>query len=98
MLPVNLSSSLPYDGYSGALAGRVWRPDVGGPSVVAVRHDGVFDISRQFPTMRDLCEAADPAHALRTASGESLGAVESILSNTPLDGRDASRPWLLAPV
>src|SRR5215213_6125299 len=98
MLPVDLSSSLPLDGYAGALAGRVWRPDVGGPSVVAVRHDGVFDISRQFPTMRDLCETDDPAHALRTASGEPLGAFEPILSNTPLDGRDASRPWLLAPI
>src|SRR3954466_14053844 len=98
MLPVNLSSSLPHDGYAGALAGRVWRPDVGGPSVVAVRQDEVFDISRQVPTMRDLCEAADPASALRTASGERLGALELILSNTPPDVRNASRPWLLAPV
>src|SRR5215213_4168467 len=98
MLPVDLSSSLPLDGYAGALAGRVWRPDVGGPSVVAVRHDGVFDISRQFPTMRDLCERDDPARALRAASGEPLGALELILANTPPDVRNASRPWLLAPI
>ena len=36
--------TLPKDGTAGALAGRVWRPDVEGPSVVAVRADGVFDI------------------------------------------------------
>src|SRR3954470_12515309 len=97
-LSMDLSSSLPLDGYAGALAGRVWRPDVGGPSVVAVRHDGVFDISRHFPTMRDLCETDDPAGALRPASGEPLGALEPILANTPLDVRDGSIPWLLAPI
>src|SRR4051794_12809915 len=95
---MDLSSSLPQDGCAGALAGRVWRPDVGGPSVVAVRHDGVFDISRLFSTMRDLCEKDDPAGALRAASGEPLGALEAILANTPPDARDASKPWLLAPV
>ena len=97
-LSADLSSSLPVDGCVGALAGRVWRPDVCGPSVVAVRHEGVFDISRHFPTVRDLCETADPARALRTASGDPLGALEPILSNTPPDARDGSRPWLLAPV
>jgi len=95
---MDLSSSLPQDGCAGALAGRVWRPDVGGPSVVAVRRDGLFDVSRQFPTMRDLCECDDPAGALRAASGEPLGALEPILSNTPPDARDASKPWLLAPI
>src|SRR3954468_7555488 len=98
MLTMDLSSSLPVDAYAGALAGRVWRPSAGGPSVVAVRQDGVFDISRQFPTTRDLCEAADPAHALRNASGEPLGALKPILSNTPPDARDESKPWLLAPI
>src|SRR3954467_13760187 len=98
MPPRDLSAAVPQDGDAGALAGRVWRPGVGGPSVVAVRSDGLFDISRQFPTMRDLCEADDPAGALRAASGEPLGALEPILSNTPPDARDASKPWLLAPI
>ncbi|HVL70355.1 MAG TPA: fumarylacetoacetate hydrolase, partial [Beijerinckiaceae bacterium] len=48
--------ALPDDGARGALAGRVWRPDVEGPSVVAIRPDGVVDVTRSFPTMRDLCE------------------------------------------
>ena len=30
---------LPADGCRGALVGRVWRPDVAGPSVVAIRAD-----------------------------------------------------------
>ena len=47
MPTINLSAAatLPQDSYAGALAGRVWRPDVNGPAVVAIRADGVFDIS-----------------------------------------------------
>src|SRR3954465_8858938 len=81
MTSMNLSGTLPLDRAAGALAGRVWRPDAEGPSIVAVRSDGVFDISRAFPTIRDLCEADDPARALRAASGEPLGPLEPILAN-----------------
>jgi fumarylacetoacetate (FAA) hydrolase family protein len=95
---LNSDSSLPADGFAGALAGRVWRPDQGGPSVVAIRADGAFDVSRAFPTMRDLCEAQDPAAALRAAEGEPLDALDAILANTPPDDRDPTKPWLLAPI
>ena len=93
-----LAPALPDDGVAGALAGRVWRPEVNGPSVVAIRAEGVVDISAAFPTMRDLCEAPDPAAALRAAAGPVLGSLESVLANTPADTRDAGRPWLLAPI
>ena len=84
------SHILPVDGYAGALAGRVWRADIGGPVVVAVRESGVFDVSRDFPTMRDLAECADPAGALRAAAGERLGTLDEILAGastllSPLD-------------
>src|SRR5271154_290782 len=92
------AATLPADGYAGALAGRVWRPDVEGPSVVALRADGVYDVSAAFATSRDLCEAPGTASALRAAEGEHLGALEDILANTPLESRDANRPWLLAPI
>ena len=89
--------ALPEDAAGAALAGRVWRPDLRGPSVVAVRPEGVFDLSKHFPTLRDLCEEADPAAALRAASGENLGPLDAILANTPREARDPARPWLLAP-
>ena len=92
------ASTLPTDGFAGSLCGRVWRPDVAGPSVVALRSGDVFDISRAFPTMRDLCEASDAAAAVRQADGERLGSLAEILANTPADARDPSKPWLLAPV
>jgi fumarylacetoacetate (FAA) hydrolase family protein len=91
-------STLPDDADRAALVGRVWRPDVDGPSVVAVRDGQLIDVSRSFPTVRDLCESVCPATALRAASGESLGPLQAVLDNTPPDGRDPGRPWLLAPI
>jgi fumarylacetoacetate (FAA) hydrolase family protein len=90
-------ATLPKDGTAGALAGRVWVPKVEGPAVVAVRGDGVYDISRSAATMRDLCEAGDPAAIVRGAKGERIGSLGEILANTPEHGRDTGKPWLLAP-
>ena len=101
MLPIvtlNPSETLPADGYAGTLAGRVWRPDVEGPSVVAIRADGVFDVTTSFPTMRDLCETRDPAASLKATAGERIGTLANILTNTPPEQRDPAKPWLLAPV
>jgi fumarylacetoacetate (FAA) hydrolase family protein len=90
-------ATLPKDGTAGALAGRVWLPTVEGPAVVAVRGEGVYDISRSATTMRDLCEADDPGAIVRGAKGERIGTLAEILANTPEQGRDRGRPWLLAP-
>ncbi|MDF2598450.1 MAG: fumarylacetoacetate hydrolase family protein [Methylobacterium brachiatum] len=94
---------LPDDAGRGALVGRVWRPDVGGPSVVAIRaaSDGdlrAIDVTARFATVSDLCETPDAAAALRAAEGADLGSLDAIVANTPPDGRDAGQPWLLAPV
>jgi fumarylacetoacetate (FAA) hydrolase family protein len=89
---------LPDDAVRATLAGRVWRPDVGGPSIVAVRDDALLDVSASFPTIRDLCEADDPAAALRATRGEPIGNLDAVLANTPPGQRDRSRPWLLAPI
>jgi fumarylacetoacetate (FAA) hydrolase family protein len=89
---------LPRDGFVGALAGRAFRPDLGGPAVVAIRAEGVFDVTPAFATMRDLAEQARPAEALRAALGERLGSLADLLANSPPDGRDPAKPWLLAPI
>ena len=52
--------ALPQDAANATLVGRAWRPDAGGPSVVVLRDGVAFDISRHAPTIRDLCEQADP--------------------------------------
>src|SRR5262249_8835041 len=100
MPAIKLSSetALPADGYAGALAGRVWRPDRQGPSVAAIRAEGGVDISGAFPTMPDFCGADGPAAAPGAADGEPFGALDAVLANTPSDARDSAKPWLLAPI
>jgi fumarylacetoacetate (FAA) hydrolase family protein len=95
---LNARAALPDDAVAATLVGRVWRPDVNGPSVVAIRDGAVFDISSTSATMRDLCETADPAATARTSAGKPLGSVEALLANTPPQTRDRGKPWLLAPI
>ncbi|PQZ84796.1 MULTISPECIES: fumarylacetoacetate hydrolase family protein [unclassified Brevundimonas] len=80
------------------LFGRIWSPLVQGPAVVRVDGLRLTDVSRAFPTARDLCEAADPAAALKGATGEDAGALADILANTDPETRDPTRPWLLSPI
>ena len=94
---MTIASGLPIDAAEAVLVGRVWRPDVAGPSVAVVRGDELVDITRSSPTISDLCETPDPIAAARVA-GEPLGRLVEILGNTPRETRDASRPWLLSPV
>ncbi|MCJ8151083.1 fumarylacetoacetate hydrolase family protein [Shinella sedimenti] len=86
------------DNPQASLAGRVYRPDVAGPSVVRITGGRVVDITSAFATIRDLCETEQPAEALRSAAGEDIGSAEDILSNTPVDKRHPVSPWFLAPV
>jgi fumarylacetoacetate (FAA) hydrolase family protein len=89
---------LPTDWPRGCLVGRVWRPDVQGPSVVVVREEAVLDISQSFPTMRDLCEAQRPAASVAAISGEPVGSLRELLDNSPREQRDPRKAWLLAPI
>src|ERR1700728_1643870 len=98
MLDLREENTLPADGFAGALAARVWRPDVSGPSVAAIRESGVFDMSAAFPTMRDLCETPSPAQALRAAKGPRIGALSDILADTPRERRESGNPRLLPPI
>lgn len=93
--PYLSSSSLPA---GGLLVGRAWSPAVDGPCVVRREGNNLIDITSAYPTMRDLCEAPDPAAAARATPGPRLGSIDDIMANTPLETRDTAKPWLLAPV
>ena len=77
----------------------MWAPQgaVPGPAVVALRPEGVFDLSAHYPTMSTLLDTLAPAEAVRSATGQYLCSVEDLLANSLPGTRDASRPWLLAP-
>jgi fumarylacetoacetate (FAA) hydrolase family protein len=79
----------------GTFVGRVWRPDLRGPSVIALRGDTVFDISsRQAPTVRDVCEMDDPVAYIASAEGVELGNLDEIAD---ADADDPTSLHLLAP-
>ena len=91
---------LPNDGFAGTLVGRAWVPgdsvgQVAGPSVVALREDGVFDLSEAVPTMSGLLELADPAAVVRKTRGRYIGTADSLLHNSQRRGSDG--PYFLAP-
>lgn len=97
-MELSLNDTLPDDGMAGVLLGRVWRPGpTPGPSPVAIRPDGVVDLSRHAPTSAALCARADAVSVIRHGEGENLGAAEAILANSIADRRDPSLPWFLAP-
>lgn len=64
------------------LLGRVWSPEVDGPSIVTIRDGRVLDISCQSaPLVRDICEMAEPADYVCQVEGVDIGSVEEIASN-----------------
>jgi fumarylacetoacetate (FAA) hydrolase family protein len=82
---------------NGALVGRVWRRDAGGPAVVMVRDGHLIDVtSREFPTMRDLLEADDPAALVRQTKGEDLGPIDAI-ATASIEPSSENATRLLAP-
>ncbi len=78
--------------------GRLWRPDVGGPSLVVVREGRLFDItSNDTATMSELLERDDVLDYVSRVKGEHLGSLDEITATSREGHRPASRPWLLAP-
>ncbi len=77
------------------LVGRIWTPEVQGPSVVTLRDGVVWDItSCEAPLVRDICEMDDPAGYVRAAAGRRVAALDALLAAKV---GDLSVPHLLAP-
>jgi fumarylacetoacetate (FAA) hydrolase family protein len=96
---LSVAATLPADGCTGTLVGRVWLPgEPTGPAVVAIRADGVHDLTPLVPTMSELCNAADPVALARAGEARRIGELGPILANSRWDRRDPSLPCLLAPV
>ncbi len=95
---LTVATTLPVDHQDAALAGRVWRPDVAGPAIVAVRGDQMIDITADVATMSELADRENPAELTRQSQGDVVGGLEEILANTPEATRDTSKPWLLPPI
>ncbi|MEK1933654.1 MAG: fumarylacetoacetate hydrolase family protein [Pararhizobium sp.] len=83
---------------TGTFVGRLWRPDVAGPSLVVLRGGDLYDItSKEVPTMRDLLERDDPVAFLLQQEGEHLASLEAVMGNSVEAAGDLSAMHLLAP-
>jgi len=92
------AACLPEDHERAILVGRAWLPQADGPALVQARADGVYDLSAIAATTSALLELPDPAAAIRAAGAlPRVASLADALANTAPDGRDAGRPWLLAP-
>ena len=99
-LNLSLKDTLPHDGTAGTLVGRAWVPgSPGGPSVVLAKADGLYDLTRSFPTLSALLNSGNPTEAARQAGRDAkrLCGLEECLANSPSDRRAANTPYLLAP-
>jgi len=79
--------TLPRDGTAGALAGRIWCPELDEPSIVAIRTDGVFDITAVAPTIAKDRDAAGRGFThhdgdLVTIAAPELGALVNCMQSS----------------
>ena len=82
----------------GHFVGRVFRPDIAGPSLVTIRGGRVIDItSKAIATMRDLLEAADPVSVLDATEGEDIGSLQEIAAASIEPKGEGDQVHLLAP-
>jgi fumarylacetoacetate (FAA) hydrolase family protein len=71
---------LPTDGCGGALVGRLWVDSpLPGPRPVAVRQDGLYDLSALAPTFSDLCDLEAGAGRVRAHRGPRLCSLNDAL-------------------
>jgi fumarylacetoacetate (FAA) hydrolase family protein len=81
---------------TGCFVGRIWDENKGGPCLVTIRNEHVYDItSSNIPTMRDLLELNDVKGYLDHNIGEKLVSVQELLmSSLAIENKQLS---LIAP-
>ncbi len=89
---------LPEDHEQAELIGRIWWPQVEGPTLVRV-HDGyVHDLSPVAATASQLLNLGDPVASIRRAGPLTrIAPFLEVLANSAPDGRRGDAPWFLAP-
>ncbi|MGH1353158.1 MAG: fumarylacetoacetate hydrolase family protein [Methyloligellaceae bacterium] len=98
-LNLQTSEVLPKDIQNAKLIGRIWAPELGGPSVVTIRENDVIDITTsQFSTVRDYCELSNPVEVIDDTEGKVICSVDQLIKNSSEEDRNIKLPWLISPV
>lgn len=95
---LNMHLCFPQNAKGALLLGRVWKGGFeGGPCIVVIEGDQVFDISPAYPLMAELLNQTDLKSRLLQVRKEQLGSVYTILENSDPNVRDPEQPYFLAP-
>lgn len=90
------ASVLPEDAAEALLVGRIWDVETGGPRVVAVQEDDVFDLQHLAGTVSGLLERPDLVADVRAAMTVPLWKTREIVHASM--SQHTARPHFLAPV
>jgi fumarylacetoacetate (FAA) hydrolase family protein len=92
------NSLLPGDAATATLVGRVHDPEEGGPSVVAIRHDQVVDLSALAPTMSELLDRTDLLDVVASATPRKAWQLADVLQATVDESDGPERVRFLSPI
>jgi fumarylacetoacetate (FAA) hydrolase family protein len=94
---LSASTCLPEDHDRAELVGRIWQPEVEGPTLVRVHAGKVYDLSRVAATASQLANMEDPVASIRGAGPlPVIASLDEVLTDSIWDARRGA-PWLLAP-
>lgn len=96
MNTVTAHQILPVDAENALLVGRVWDPESGGPRVVSVRGQDVFDHTAEVHTVSELMDLDDPARLITSTQVSPRWVLASLVEASLAQDRDHAH--LLAPV
>ena len=95
-LNLNVNDCLPDDIDDAILLGRAWVPGhVSGPSPIIVREGRIFDLSNEVTTVSELLNAEAHLDIIEGISGEDIGSLSEILSNTDHSQQKGELPYFL---
>jgi fumarylacetoacetate (FAA) hydrolase family protein len=95
-LDISGASVLPDDAAQALLIGRVWDVETGGPRVVAVKEEDVFDLQHLAGTVSELLERPHLVADVRAAMSVPRWKTREIVHASMT--QDSARPYFLAPV
>lgn len=87
---------LPVDAESALLVGRVWDPSTGGPRVVSVRGEQVYDLTNIVSTVSELIDTPDAVDIVGSSSGTPRWLLAELVAESVRE--DPASPHLLAPI
>ena len=96
MTPVTADQILPADADEALLVGRIWDPEFGGPRIVSIRGQEVFDHTPQVRTVSELMDLEDPAELITAAQNSPRWKLATLVEASL--AQEPAKAHFLAPV